>query len=245
MQTRISKKINIIPIPQQDEECGPACLAAVLHYFKKPIAMEQIMASIPSDIPKWRDWFYWLGTVAIQQGCAAKVITLSTQTFDVTWQGLSSKKLIKKLQSELRFIAKVLHTKKEPYRFYFTEHHPKVEREEIRAAIRFLQQGGTIRIQPTTQDLLERALERSNPIIVSVDAAILYRTARGIPKSDDVRGTTWGHVVVVNGFDKKNFFIVDPATWYQKTQCFRVPKAYVIESILRRDQNILIIKKRP
>lgn len=245
MRTRIVKRINITPIPQQNEECGPACLTAVLAYFKNPLPMEHIIATIPPDIPKWRDWLYWLGSIAIQQGCATRIITLSTQTFDITWQGLSSQKLIKKLQNELRFVEKVLHKKREPYRFYFAEHHPKVEREEIKAAIHFLQCGGTIDIQPTTQDLLERELSRSNPIIVSVDATILYRTSRGIPKSNDVCGTTWGHVVIVNGFDKKNFFIVDPATWYKKNQRFKVPKAYVIESILRRDQSILIIKKRP
>ena len=230
------------PIIQPESECAPACLAMVLSYFKKSWTMNEIIKAVPKDSPKWRDWLYWLGSLAIKKGLAAEMITMSTQTFDMSWQKLSQKKLLEKLKEELQFNKKVIQTKKEPYANYFQEHHSKIEKLELEGAIQFLKNGGTIKIIPTTSRLIEQALMKKSLAIASLDASILYRSKRGLLKDDDIKGTTWGHVVVINGCKGNTFSIVDPANWYKKNQKFSILKEYLIESILRRDQNLLLLK---
>ncbi len=239
------KKLNIKPILQIDDECAPACLATILEYFNIERSSDSIIKMIPKDSPKWRDWLYWLGAVALRHQLAATVVTFSTQVIDPSWRNLSESKLLSKLRAELKFVRSVMKSKKDPYQDYGLEHHPMVEYMELMAMINFLKAGGRIKIEPLTVALIESALASGNPVIASLDATILYRSKRGLPKPDDVRGTTWGHVAVVSGFDSKNFYITDPSDWYSKQQKFSVPKDYLIEAVTRRDQNILIIKKTP
>ena len=240
------KIIATKPILQKDSECAPACLAMVFDSFKIRVGMDTILNKIPKDIPKWRDWLYVLGTIALENGLTARLVNMSTQTLDPSWQTLPMSTLKKKLSAELRFVKRVIKNKREPYRFYFLEHHPKIEYAELQAAIAFLNAGGRIDIQPITASHIRSALHAGFLVIASLDAAILYRSSRGIPKNDDIRGTTWGHVVVVAGYHGDRFLIVDPADWYRKSQHFWVSSAHLIEGIVRRDQNILMLKqKRP
>jgi hypothetical protein len=239
-------RLAVNPILQPPDECALASVAMVLSYMGYQAKIEQLQRFVPSDSPKWRDWLLWLGAGVQQLGGACDLVSLSTQVFDLSWQGLNKKRLIALLEKELRFISNAARRNMPPQPGYFSEHLPRVEVPEIRAAIKFLKLGGRILLRPTTVSLIESYLKKRKPVIASVDATMLYRIARNPRnKVDNGTGTTWGHVVVVVGFSKSSFVVVDPTDWFAKKQYFSVPKPYLIEAITRRDQNILVVNKAP
>lgn len=239
-------RLHITPIKQYDNECASACLTMVLKAYGVEVQQEEIIHQIPAETPKWREWLYWVGVVARKYKCSAEIISMNTQILDPSWQKLSPQQLVSKLKKELMFIRNIKETKQEPYQYYFKEHWIELEEWEIRAALSFLRVGGIINIISTTQQVISQKLSQGHLGIASVDAAILYQSVRGIPISNDVCGSTWGHVVVIApSASPFKVTVIDPADWYTPKQKFFIPYGLLIESILRRDQNILFIKKSP
>jgi len=236
-------KYNIIPIKQQDEECAPTCLVMALNAFGIRARQEEIIEKIPKETPKWREWLYWIGCAALDYVPKVEVFSMNTQIFDPTWSNLNNSNLAKQLKKELQFVQKILSSSKEPYQDYFKEHYIDMEIWELKSAIAFLKKGGNISIKPTTTEIIKQKLKSGHIAIASVDATIMYNVARGIPKSDPIKGSAWGHVVLIGGYNNANFIIFDPADWYKKKQTFSIPHDRLIEAILRRDQNILFVKK--
>jgi len=240
------KKLQVHPLVQPPDECAVACVAMVLAYHGYSVPLERLQSFVPNDSPKWRDWLIWLGYGVQRLGGSSKVVTMSTQVFDMSWRQLSMQKLANKLRNEQRQLKAVAKTGNEPQPGYLQEHLVRVELPEVTAALAYLNAGGTLLIEPLTVDLLQGCIDRGLPVIVSVDATILYRSARTARKKvDSGTGTTWGHVVIVCGYDNNHFFVVDPTDWFAASQQFVVPKPYVVEAVTRRDQNVLIINKAP
>lgn len=241
----MSSIVHTLPhvIAQKTNECAPAALAMVLEFFGIAADDAKIAASVSSDSPKWRDWIYAMGLYARAQGLQATVPSLATQTIDPSWKDLSMDALKEKLTDELAF-ATAAEKGEEPYPFYFAEHTLRLEIPELRAAIAFLDAGGIIRVTPTSAALLDQHIRSGGFVIAAVDATIFYGVARGIGfDAHDTHGTTWGHVVLLHGVDDNEFHIADPATWFAKSQQYTVPKDQLIESVLRRDQNVLLLSR--
>lgn len=230
-------------VAQKASECAPAALAMALQFFGIAADDAKITASVADDSPKWRDWIYAMGSYARAQGLQAIVPSLATQTIDPSWKNLSMDALKEKLAEELAF-ALAAEKGEEPYPFYLAEHTLRLEIPELRAAIAFLDAGGVIRVAPTSAILLETHIRNGGLVITAVDATIFYGVPRGIGfDAHDTHGTTWGHVVLLHGVDDDAFHVTDPATWFEKSQQYTVPKDQLIESVLRRDQNVLLLSR--
>ncbi len=70
----------------------------------------------------------------------------------------------------------------------------------------FLGQGGQIRMEDLTGDLLRYYLNQSIPILTGLSATYLYGHPREIGatnKPDDIRGRPAGHFVVLTGYDRQ------------------------------------------
>lgn len=236
-------KILDIPIqPQPDDECGPSALHDILAFHKTDASIEELVSECSKDGFRFRDWDYRIGLAALRRGHACEVTTLVTSVFDPTWFDLDTETLLHKIDEQLRtYDAIDVGEQKEPAEFAY-EHYVETERAELTAACDFLKEGGVIRFEPITVDLIEGYLQKEAPIIAGVNATLLHKRMRkeGM-KDDEFRGSVWSHMLIVSGFNENSFHIHDPGPWYNKEQKYWKPKQWLIESITRRNQNIIAI----
>lgn len=233
---------NVRRKQQLEDECGTAALWSAMDHFGIETRLEQLLSATPVGAPKWRDWLYFLGAYAEGVGLDTEVITLSTQTMDPTWRNVSSEMLTSKISEELSHIKRMAEgPRSQSDHDYYLEHNLAFEQWELMAAIKYLRGGGSILVQPLSEHELHRRLEHRELVIASVDASILYQGARvnrGL--RSDVAGSAWGHVVLLTGCISGAFSYIDPAR-SSPTPTLWVPSNYLIEAVLRRDQNVLTI----
>lgn len=222
-------KLDISRIKQAEEECGPAALAQVLEYYGTKVPLEKITKAISADSDKWRDWIFRMGIFAMQQGFKTETITLSTDVFDPTWFDLSKEEIIAKLEEEQKFYEK----NPEKALPWFDQ--------EMKSAIEYLKKDGKISFKPTTKELIKSYLDKKIPVIASLNYTILQKWSRYDEHKINEYGSATGHVVVVAGYENNKFIVVDPNENVSET--YEVEEDLLIESILRRDQQILVIIK--
>ncbi len=128
-------------------------------------------------------------------------------------------------------------------------------RSAARAYVDYLAQGGRIRFEDLTPELLRRHLKRGVPVLTGLSSTFLYRSAREIPGSneaDDVRGHPAGHFVVLSGYREvsREVLVADP--WHpnpvSKGGTYWVGMSRLVNSILlgivTYDANLLIIERK-
>jgi len=231
-------KIPLSRCKQLENECGPAALKSVLDYYNINVQLDDLTTEVSGQSPiKWRNWFYAMGSAALQRGLKAKVITLTTTIFDPTWYRLDKPQLLQKLKAELKVVQERLNTFKarDPYYFW---HIPSYELAEIKAAISFIEHGGTIIFEPISKEKIFSYLRRRIPLLCGINPVLLHKIRR-LP--NDVSGSAWGHIVTVSGYTRDKFWITDPSDWYAKKQIYQVDQDRLIESILRNDQQLLAV----
>lgn len=173
---------------QPDETtCGPTCLHAVYHYYGEPIALDQVVAEVPS-LQGGGTLAVFLGCHALRRGYRATLYTYNLQVFDPTWFDSRRVDLREKLAAQAI-------RKPDPRLCVAT---PKY--------LEFLGLGGAICFEDLTTRLLRRYLTRGVPIITGLSATYLYRTMREFGpncEDDDIRGLPVGHFVVLCGYSRR------------------------------------------
>jgi len=223
-------QLEILPQPD-DETCGATCLQAIYNYYGEDAQLEFLI----KEIPTWEAG----GTIAVLLGLHAlsknfkvTIFTYNLHVFDPTWfhKGIN---LTEKLQQQLE---------------YKTD--PKV-RWASRAYMDFLKKGGEIKFEELSRELIKTHLEKGIPILTGLNATYLYRCAREFGNDfDDIKGTSMGHFVILNGFDSatSEVQISDPLRSNPfSNHRYQVNVERVINSImlgvLTYDANLLIIQK--
>lgn len=181
---------TLIPLEitsQPDETtCGPACLHAVYRHFGDEPAFEDVLRQTES-LPEGGTLAVMLARHAIEQGYDATIYTCNLHMFDPTWFQPGAPPLAEKLAAQI--VAK-----------------PDLKLQAAsQAYIDFLAEGGDVRMQDITGDLLADMLDADTPIIAGLSATWLYQCARDIQKTmkpDDVAGEPTGHFVIVRGVDR-------------------------------------------
>lgn len=217
-------------------ECEPACLKQIMNYFKIRIGLDELVSKISTDNFRWQNWDFNTARVAMSYGLTTTIYTTSTGIFDPTWFDLEKNELIGKLRKEIKFLKEGKYNGLPSYL------------EDATAALRYLESGGKIKFECITKELLEDALLRRNPLIAPVNYTLLRNAPREryveskdkwIP--DDIKGNSYGHVVVIDGFTNDSFAIVDP--WPKSKGKYLVNKSVLIDSILRNDANLIEVSK--
>jgi len=250
---RPSLKMNNLNIkikPQKDYECLSSCLKAVFDYYKKGIDLEEIIQFISDNSYKLYDWEFKAGRLAIKLGLNAMIYTNVTQIFDPSWHALNRDQLLNKLKKELSYSKsrqKII--EKEPDQKFFIYPNKIISQritDEIKEAINFLVAGGKFNFEPISTHLIEKIINNKIPIITSFNPVLLHRLKRVYNnKPNDIRGLTWGHVIIIAGYDKNNFIIKDPdGEFYRNKLTYKVNKDLMLESILRYNGQLIVIKKR-
>ncbi len=234
MRTHLSFEIQ----PQPDNTtCGPTCLQAIYRHYGDTIGLGDVVREVHM-LETGGTLAVQLANHALARGYRATIYTYNLQVFDPTWfsaDGSARADLATKLsaQSEAKHNAKL--------------------RTASKAYLDFLAEGGELRYQELTTDLIRHYLKRGVPMVTGLSATYLYRSPREFGANcdyDDIRGEPAGHFVVLCGYDKetREVRVADPlhpnplATTHQ----YEVPIVRVISSILlgilTYDANVLVIE---
>jgi len=243
------KKLNIKIKEQKDSECLPACVSAVFEFYKINLGVDGIIKKISIDSEKLYDWEFKAGKLAIQKGLRAKIYSNVSLIFDPSWSALNRRSLIKKLKKELNYSKKREKViGREPNQKHYIYPNKEIASrmtKEIKSAIKFLEIGGKIDFNPISKEKIQKYIDNNIPIIASINPTLLHRMKRVYnDKPDDIRGITWGHVIVISGYDNKNFVISDPGgNFYKGSFEYKIDKDLLLEGILRYNGQLLILSK--
>ena len=223
-------------IKQPPNECEPTCLKQILDYFKIDSHLDDLIKRISGDKFKWHNWDYNTGRVAIEHGLDVTIYTRSAGIFDPTWFELSAEDLLSKLKEEAEYFKTETYVGLPSFK------------EDIKAAIRFLESGGRINFTPISEKLIKEQLDQHKPLIAGVSYTLLvnaprerYFTKEKRWKPDDIKGQPYGHVVVICGYKDDSYQIADP--WPQAEDKYNVIGTILLDAILRNDSNLISFGK--
>ena len=221
-----------------DDTCGATALHAVYRHFGEKRTLQQVI----DDVHQLEDGgtlAVLLGINALMRGYHARLYSYNLSVFDPSWDGLSPEALRKKLIAQTRIKdGKKLHA-------------------ACLAYARFLKEGGDIRFDDPTPDLLRSYFDADLPVLAGLSATYLYKSKREYADSKgrsvyhDLRGKPMGHFVVLRGMERKRVFVADPYhdNPMAEGRTYDVPVGRLINSILlgivTYDANLLVISPKP
>jgi len=228
------KRINLPDMVMRSEsDCRAICLKQVVDYCGVKSELSDIN-SYCTDSRKFRDWDYFLGEYALQNGLAATVHTRALGIFDPTWFSLNKEDLIKKLELKKKELERLART------------HPGFLKFELEAshAIKFLHMGGKIDFSPFSNSLIKTYLARGTPVIATITGQLVY----DLPKErdsvdDDVSGDPWKHSVTIGGFDRRKYTVWDPSNVIDRRK-YRINEDFLLDAVVRYDSNLLVVSAR-
>jgi len=243
------EKLNIKIKEQKNFECLSACILAVFEFYRTDLGIDEIIKEISINSQKLYDWEFKAGTLALKQGLQVRIHSNVSQLFDPSWVNLNREELIEKLKEELDYSKKrEKRIKKEPSQNYYIYPNQEIASRitgEIETIIDFLESKGKIDFSPISKEKIQDYIDNNIPVIASISPTLLHRMKRVYKnKADDIRGINWGHMIIISGYDDKNFIISDPGgNFYRNSFEYSVKKDLLIESILRYNGQLLILKK--
>jgi len=209
--------------------CIPACLQEVFGFYKKHISQEKIMGS--SLNPKLGMSIPEAGIFAGKDGFTSLIIVNNIEIFDPTWFNLDEKKLTENLKLRRHYVNKY-------YKYL------------IDLYLKYIRSGGKIKFDTIGVDLLKKYLSQNVPIIMELASTFLYKKAKSRKPgsfNEPFDGEIEGHGVVVAGFDKNKFKIVDPNTKnnpYNRNGVYWVGSDELLASFgILEGKSLLLIKK--
>lgn len=231
METRL--QLEILPQPD-DRTCGPTSLHAVYRYYADEVSLEQVIDQTP-QLEEGGTLAALLGSHALGRGYRATIYSYNLKVFDPTWFRPGAAPLEGLLATQMA-----------------QKNSPRLHRVS-NAYRKFLELGGTVRMEDLTSGLIRRYLNAGTPILTGLSSTYLYRAAReyGINSDpDDVRGYPAGHFVVLCGYDRqsRSVLVADPLLpnpmspqHYYVVGLERVLCAILL-GILTDDANLLVIE---
>lgn len=241
-------KLNIKIEEQKANECLPVCLKDVFEYYKIKISEEEIIEKISQNSFKLYDWDFQAGKLIIEKGLKAEIYSNVTLIFDPSWYNLSRKSLIKKVEKLITFFKERNENflkNQMKWGNFFCPSKWMAEQlvKEAETLLIFLKSGGTINFSPISKELIIKLIDSKIPVITHHNPTLLHRMKRRYKaRPDDIKGNTWGHVIIISGYTKDKFIISDPG-FYKGSLTYKVDKDLLLESILRYNSQLLVIKR--
>lgn len=185
-------KINVPWFEQTKMMCGQYALKQILAFYGDDVDIKEITHKLGSRI----DLGVWSSQILAfvkNRGYKVDFCTNSLRVLDLSWEKLSSKKIADKLRKRLKF--------------------KKEKMFDYKAYIKYFSSGGSVNFEPITKETIKKYLDKKKPVLMCVNSTYFYHKKRRYKgKFDDIKGNEVGHYIVVAGYDKKRFFIVDPGS---------------------------------
>lgn len=230
-----------VPIYTQPdyETCGQTCLEAIYNYYGFEIKLDQIINEVKRS--------YSGGTLsphlaihALGHGFKTTIYINNLEIFDPSWFKHNKAKpevLIDNLQEQMKYKSdKDLHQVSNAYQEY-------------------LRLGGKILFHTINPQLLRTYFKKKIPILTGLSATYLYQSERelftdkGVAIFDKIKGTPYGHFVVLCGYAKntKKIVVADPhPDKLTSGNYYKVSIHHLINAIMlgvhTNDANLLIIE---
>lgn len=237
MAVTMTRRLELgLTIPRQPDlaSCGPTCLQAVYGFFGDPVPLTEVLEGVAS-LEGGGTLGVLLGCHALERGYRAVLYTYNLRIFDPTWFGLTRPDLMDRLKQRIQI--------KEG----------KKLRMASEAYLRYLELGGTVRMEDLSPELIFRRLDAGHPILTGLSATYLYQSPResGV-HDDDIRGDAQGHFVVLAGYDPgdRQVLIADPLGGSQWVQSSRYSVGVdrlitaILLGVLTYDANLLVVEPR-
>lgn len=221
-----------------DDTCGATALHAVYGYFGDVQPLQKVIDEV-HQLEDGGTFAVLLGIHALMRGYHARLFSYNLAVFDPSWDGLSPEALQKKLIAQTRIKdGKKLHA-------------------ACLAYARFLKEGGEIRFEDPTKELLRSYFDAKLPVLAGLSATYLYKSKREYADSKgrsvyhDLRGKPMGHFVVLRGMERKRVFVADPYhdNPMAEGRTYDVPVGRLINSIMlgivTYDANLLVLSPTP
>lgn len=236
MQKEISLTFDIESQPDE-VTCGPTCLHALYQYYGDDVPLKNVISEV-KQLKDGGTLAVMLGNHALKRGYKAHIYTYNLHVFDPSWFKKSAKSMVQNLKRQMYF-----------------KHKRRKLTIATKAYVKFLENGGEIRYNELTDDLIKGYLKRSVPVLTGLSATHLYGTPREIPQFnvyDSIKGEPAGHFVIVTGYeDEKNtVYLADPMTPNPlgRGQFYNVSFQRLINSIMlgivTYDANLLVIEPK-
>ena len=215
---------------------------SIKQYDINNITEEEIISMASKNSFKQRDWLYYLGAIAQKEGLKTSIVTLSTSVIDLSWRKLKMADLLKKLKKRKLWFNKIKRNPKIVSSEYLAEHELQINIAELEVMIEYIKKGGFIKLQPLTLEIIKKTINQDKYIVVALDATIAFNSSRIFNnKVDDVKGSTWGHIVIINGYNNNKLKIANPSRRYTGRYYDWLDGDMVVEAIVRRDRNMLVL----
>lgn len=230
------RRLSIEPQPN-DSTCGPTALHAVYRHHGLDVSVAAVVESV-GELPHGGTLGVMLGCDALARGFAVTVYTCNLAVFDPTWFGSPAADLTERLQA----LAAV---NDDPRRGLAIAHY-----------LRFIEAGGVLRLSDLTRDLMRGYLANGVPLLTGLSSTWLYQTTREIQETgatDDLRGTSTGHFVVLTGYDPADdaVSVADPwamnpldSSHYYRVGAERLRSAILL-GVMTYDANLVVVERRP
>jgi hypothetical protein len=187
----------ILDVPrfvQGKGECGPTSLRQILAYYmgEHAPAKEEVLKNI--CMTEYGSWNTDLGVYAMELGFFAKITMNDVWLIDPTWASLPKEALESKIKSRILFEKNGL------------------LREGLKSILRLFDACGNIEIAIASKEDLVHSLENGIPPLLSVCSTILrgeMRRRYSDGTSSDIEGGPRGHKVVLAGYEKGKFLVID------------------------------------
>ncbi len=233
------KKIKVkLPINKQPDDvtCGPTCLHSIYEFHNDAMALSEVIREVPM-LESGGTYASRLGSHALKRGYQAEIWSFNVNIFDPTWFGLPRDELFEKLKLQRQ-----------------AKKHRKL-RTASDGYMEFLENGGILRFEDLTIDLIAACLREGRPVIAGLSATYLYKSMREHPttsENNDIKGFPSGHFVVLTGLDAeaRTVQITDPyfPNMLSDHNTYTVSVARLICAILlgvmTYDANLLLIQKK-
>lgn len=179
-----------------DITCGPTCLHAVYRFHGHDVALDEVIAAVPS-LPGGGTLEVHLACDALRRGFAATIYTYNLHLFDPTWFTTPGVDIAARLRQRAR--------RRRERKFNVA----------CEGYCEFLERGGELRFVDLTRSGLRGMLRGGAPVIAGLNVTYLYRQARisgPDDAPDDIHGEPCGHFVVLTGYNKgdRTVQVADP-----------------------------------
>lgn len=208
--------------------CGPMCLKNTYDYLGKQKTLKQIFKEmdVDEDTPTYLPQ---LARNLHSNNIQTTIVSSQSKVINFAWKDSTKAEIIAKLK---RCVVR----SKRP------EMITEWDKETLHTLF-YLQEGGDIKIDNITKELVNNYLQKGKIIITCVETSWLWgnRKIKGKAIFNDVLGDQSGHFVVITGIKNDKYIISDPYPLNAKNEIKEISQDHLIVATLIWDAALIVI----
>ncbi len=192
------KKIKLPPQhvfqKEDDDNCGPSCLAMIYRFKGRDYKVSKVLKDLNLEKNGEPTYPAQLARHLNKNNIKTKLTFSNSNIISPAWATWDNKQIIEALKDWV-----VLQPNHEWHKFALQ-------------TLFYLQEGGIIELKSYTVEDFKRMLDRGSLIILCIDEVWIWghRMRTHKAETDEIRGKSHGHFVVVTKYHQNTFTVLDP-----------------------------------